>query len=186
VSTGRKVVRVIEKGLIAGIKASRGFFAEVVETLDEVPKAVERIGHAIDETVEKVDAATEPRHWIYIGEMYWGERQPEDPGFGWHWAEDADGYGDDGKALCGRVFPGSPSVSREGPEDGFEVCEGCSAALRAKLDGECPTTTNGAHSLYVGGPHGKRDRSKKHWEVCESCGANGPMEKPKRAARKKT
>lgn len=180
-SKGRKVVQAIEKGLIAGVRASRGFFAEVVETLDEVPKAAERIGQTIDETVEKVDAVTEPRHWIYIGRDYWGPTLPQDPGYGWHWAEDADSYGDDGKALCGRVFPGSPLVSREGPDDGFEVCAGCSEALRAKLDAECPTTTNGQHSLYMGGPGGKRDNSKKNWEVCEGCGANGPGPTPERS-----
>lgn len=40
----------------------------------------------------------------------------------------------------------------------------------------CPKSPTGRHSLYLGGPGGKRDH-RPDWEVCQTCGANGPLKR---------
>jgi hypothetical protein len=57
-STGRKIVRGIEKGLTIGLKATKGFWREVVEAVDEAPRAFERIGNAVEDVVEHADQGT--------------------------------------------------------------------------------------------------------------------------------
>lgn len=57
-STGRKAVRWVEKGLTRGIKASRSLLRGVAEVLDETPKAIERIGAEIESALEEADKAT--------------------------------------------------------------------------------------------------------------------------------
>jgi hypothetical protein len=56
---GRKLVRALEKGLTVAVKAGKGFVREVVEAIDEAPKAFERFGEAIEEVVEHADRGTD-------------------------------------------------------------------------------------------------------------------------------
>lgn len=74
---------------------------------------------------------TEKRHWIYIGSSHWPDgdpRQEDQPT--WHWSPDADSYGEEGRALCGRVFPGSPYVSADPPAADQHVCPRCEEAIK--------------------------------------------------------
>lgn len=57
-SVGRKLVRVLERGIGLGIDASRGALREAGNILDEIPKAADRLGEKIESALhEATDGA---------------------------------------------------------------------------------------------------------------------------------
>ena len=56
---GRKFVRFLERGVVAGIRGTKAAFRTVAEVIDEAPKAFERVGAEIETVIEESDATTD-------------------------------------------------------------------------------------------------------------------------------
>lgn len=52
---GRDMVRALEKATVAAVRGTRAFAREVVDVLDEAPKAFDRVSDALTEVVEYAD-----------------------------------------------------------------------------------------------------------------------------------
>lgn len=56
---GRKFVRLVERGIVAGVRGAESALRTVVEVIDEAPKAFDRIGNEIESVLEKADEETD-------------------------------------------------------------------------------------------------------------------------------